>query len=221
MKVNRVASRSTLLACFAFSTALAIPGCGVIPQEPDVHLYQARTPETVESDGARPREAVIFGRVHVVLNGEKVEYGRGLFSTSAAFWLQSKDSVPAIDNPTPKIMQVAGLRLLEDGLFVYAVPAARYELRTLLVHEPNHWIWIQAVLETECGTPGVAYYLGDLEIDIDTGLGGDKLNYLEVVDRYDDVRARVVDRLRMLGIASTQKAPLTRIRGQVPTLRAP
>jgi hypothetical protein len=83
-----------------------------------------------------------------------------------------------------------------DGRFAYVIPAGRYQMSHM---EPLHYMpHIDPALAFDGATPCRAYYLGDLEVDIETtswlgGLWGDsitRLDRLELADRFDPGQGR-------------------------------
>jgi hypothetical protein len=160
-------------------------------------------------------ESIIFGRIVLTENGKpQIPYG---LQTKPWWWLRSPPAY--IDERKIKCRTIAP-RTENDGTFVYIIPTGQYEVTHLRPF--NYTPFIIPALEFSAQQFGVAFYIGDLEVDYDStrllgGLWGNyihKLNYLEVVDRYDEVIALVADRVS----TPTRKALMTRIRRQIPHL---
>jgi len=113
-----------------------------------------------------------------------------------------------------------------SDMFFYILPAGKYEIFNVWIHqEASMNFEFQPFLEFDASEPGVAYYLGDIVVDFDTPSWSEQyvssavkhLNYLEVVDRYDEVRARVLASLHQMEKAPpVRKALATRNLGLAP-----
>jgi hypothetical protein len=160
-------------------------------------------------------DSLIFGRIVLIRNGEsQIPYG-----FNSPWW--SLQSPPGVG---PEKVQCYRhfLGTRRDGTFVWIVPAGRYELT--LVSPPG----VEPALELDVSESGIAYYLGDLLIDYDklswyehmflsSSRWPEHFNYLEVVDRYDEVRGRVLPLLHQLEeVPPVRKGLMTRIPGKVP-----
>jgi hypothetical protein len=190
----------------------------------DVKSYTAQAVRDGTTITLQEDEVIIFGRILFIENGRSlVPYG---FQTRPWWWL-SCTVPPESATGKPGRLWTLSPRTRDDGTFIYVIPSGRHEIMHL---SPFYYMpLILPALEFEVSTPGVAYYLGDLEVDYDAtrwlgGLWGNhikNLNYLEVVDRYDEARARLSATLGDTTGMPVQKALMTRIHGQVPGLDEP
>ncbi len=199
---------------------LALSGCSTTPEVTVwTRAVDTEHPAVLEAD-----TVIVFGRIVLRENGRsKLPYTLG-----KPVW-QLREILPegATDTvETPRMRHhVPFLSTDKDGSFVYAIPAGRYEMIHL---EPFYYTpFVRPWLETEAAPPGVACYFGDLEMDYEatSWLGGlwgnyiERINRLEVIDRFAATRARVARRLPP-GLTAT-RCLLTRIRGRFPTLPEP
>ncbi len=189
-----------------------LSGCASLPEtlparriEPDAHTALAQD------------EIIIVGRILFIENGrDKAPYGWG----KPVWQLMSLESKRGADGQAVRGRNIPLLRTGKDGYFAYAIPAGHYQMSHV---EPIYYQpFIDPALEFDANDPGRVYYLGDLEVDIDTtswlgGLWGNyitHLNYLEVVDRFEAARGRFAG--LVTGSEPMRKALLTRIEGRMP-----
>jgi hypothetical protein len=161
-------------------------------------------------------EILIVGRILFTENGKrKVPYGLG----KPCWQLMN----PASGEQRARRKILPFLSASEDGVFAYVIPAGRYEMTHV---EPFGYIpLIDPAVEFDASEAGRAYYLGDLEVDIDSsvwlgGLWGNyitRLNHLEVVDRFDEVSGQFAGIVP--GSDPVRKALLTGINGRVPQFK--
>lgn len=203
---------SRLLFMFAF---LILSGCASAPGP-----ISARRVEQGETLTLKRDEILIFGRILFTENGMRKEpYGLG----KPAWQLMNPETKPAIGVEATKRKVLPFLSTRKDGVFAYVIPAGHYEMTHV---EPFYYLpMIAPALEFHANEPGLAYYLGDLEADIDSSiwLGGLLGNYitrlkrLEVMDRFDEARGQFVGIIP--GSDPIRKALLTRINGRIPQLK--
>jgi hypothetical protein len=194
---------------------LALAGCAGLPE-----TLSARRVEPGQTPTLNPGEIVIFGRILFIENGKnKAPYGLG-----KPFWQLESPPNRALSGQTERRLNIPFLSTRKDGVFVYVIPAGRYAMSHV---EPFYYMpQIDPALEFDASQPDRSYYLGDLEIDIDTttwlgGLWGNyitHLNHLEVLDRFEEFRdsppwAGTSDQLH--------KALMTRTHGRIPELKSP
>jgi hypothetical protein len=202
---------SGLLVLFVL---LIVSGCASLPETIGAHRV-----EPGETVPLKQGEILVFGRILFVENGKsKMPYGLG-----KPYWqlMSPKGKAGIGQSEKRKILPFLSTR--EDGVFVYVIPAGRYEMSYV---EPFGYIpMIDPAIEFDAAEPGQAYYLGDLEVDIDAsiwlgGLWGNyitRLNSLEVKDRFDETRELAA------GIVtdsdSPRKALLIPIQGRSPQMK--
>lgn len=205
-----------LSICLLIAVLPALTGCASL-SEP----FGARGLELGSKPTLSKNEVVIFGRILFIENGKRkapYDWGKPIWQLTSPAPTSGADgqSVPHRNFPF--------LTTRKDAAFAYLIPAGRYEMTVLA---PFYYTpLIDPALEFDASEPGKAYYLGDLEVDIDvsTWLGGlwgnyiTHLNYLEVVDRLDQLEPQISE-LSAAGIP-IRKALLTRIYGRVPELKS-
>lgn len=203
---------SGLLLMFVF---LIVSGCASLPE-----TLNARRVEPGETTSLKQDEILIFGRILFTESGKsKVPYGLG----KPVWQLANPEADPALgeQGKTRKILPFLSTR--KDGVFAYVIPAGRYEISHV---EPLGYLpHIDPALEFDANEPGLAYYLGDLEVDFDASiwLGGllgnyiTHLNRLDVRDRFDEISAQFEGTFP--GSSPSRKSLLSRIHGRVPDLK--
>lgn len=203
---------SGLLVMFAL---LIVSGCASLPE-----TLKARRVEPGETATLKQDEILIFGRILFTESGKfKVPYGLG----KPVWQLASPEADPALGEQSKKRKILPFLSTRKDGVFAYVIPAGRYEMNHV---EPLGYLpHIDPALEFDANEPGLAYYLGDLEVDFDAsiwleGLWGNyitRLNHLDVRDRFDETSAQFKGTLP--GSAPSRKGLLSRIHGRIPHLK--
>jgi hypothetical protein len=202
--------------CLVWLACLVLSGCATLAE---TEYPGSRAIGPGEAPALRPDEVVIFGRILFIENGaHKFPYGLG-----KPLWQLTSPPHKAVGGqPTGKRRIIPFLSTRKDGVFVYAIPAGRYEIGDIV---PFYYTpMIVPALEFSADQPGKAYYLGDLELDIDAtswlgGLWGNyitHLNYLEVVDRFDELGAQMAS--AFVADEPPKKSLLARIRGRIPAL---
>jgi hypothetical protein len=201
----------------ALLAVLALSGCAGLSQ---VEYPGARAIEPGEAASLSHDEVLVFGRILFIENGaNKHPYALG----KPIWQLQSPPSLPAVKEFSGKRRVIPFLSTRKDGVFAYVIPAGHYQMGHV---EPLYYMpFIRPALEFSAEQPGMAYYLGDLELDIEAtswlgGLWGNyitRLNHQEVVDRFDEVVPLVASPLVMPGTA--RKAMMVRVRGEIPMLQ--
>lgn len=187
-----------------------LSGCASAPERCDVRPIE-RT--SIVNPGEN--ESIIFGRILFTENGKStIPYG---FQTKPWWRIRSPPEYAG----EKRIKCSAGhLGTQKDGTFVYIIPAGQYEVTHI---RPNYYTpFIIPALKFSAEKPATAYYIGDLEIDYDStrwlgGLWGNyihHLNYLEVIDRYEQMQALVQDLIPL----PVETNLMVRIRGQIPHL---
>ena len=182
--------RSGLLIMLA---TLIVPGCASLPE-----TLSARPATSGEVPVLRQGEILVFGRILFTENGKsKVPYGLG----KPLWQLETPEPASPSEQPAEKRRILPFLSTDRDGAFAYAIPTGHYEIAHA---EPlGYTPLLYPGLEFEAREPGLAYYLGDVEVNIDSSiwLGGLWGNYItriervEVVDRFDEARNRFAQRL--------------------------
>lgn len=203
---------SSLLVVFAL---LIVSGCTSLPE-----TLNARSVEPGETPTLKQNEILIFGRILFTENGKsKAPYGLG----KPIWQLESPEAAPALGERSEKRKILPFLSTRKDGAFAYVIPAGRYE--TTHVEPLGYLPHIDPALEFDANKPGLAYYLGDLEVDINAsiwlgGLWGNyitRLNHMEVRDRFDEAL------IPFTGIipdsVPVRKSLLTPIHGRIPHLK--
>lgn len=202
--------------CLVLLACLVLSGCATLAE---TEYPGSRAIDPGEAPALRQDEVVIFGRILFTENGvSKLPYGLG-----RPLWQLTSPPHKAVrGQPMGKRRIIPFLSTRKDGVFVYAIPAGRYEIAHIVpfYYTPT----IVPALEFSADQPGKAYYLGDLELDIDAtswlgGLWGNyitHLNYLEVVDRFDELGAHMAN--AFVASEPPQKSLLVRTRGRIPTL---
>lgn len=195
---------------------LALSGCAGLPE---VEYPGARAIEPGETASLRQDEVLVFGRILFIENGaNKHPYALG----KPIWYLVSRPSMPVVKEFSGKRRVIPFLSTRKDGVFAYLIPAGRYEMSFVA---PFYYVpFIRPALEFSAEQPGMAYYLGDLELDIEAtsllgGLWGNyitRLNHQEVVDRFDEVVPLVASPFVVPGAA--RKAMMVRVRGAIPML---
>lgn len=194
---------------------LALVGCAGLPE-----TRTARRVDAGQAPALNPDEVVVFGRILFIENGKsKAPYDLG-----KPLWQIERPVNQTAADSSGRHLIMPFLSTRKDGVFVYVIPAGRYAMTHL---EPFYYMpLIDPALEFDAGTPGQIYYLGDLEIDIDTtswlgGLWGNyitHLNHLEVLDRFEEFR----DSLPWAGPSDQlHKAIMKRMHGRIPELKSP
>lgn len=203
---------SVLLVVFAL---LIASGCASLPE-----TLNARSVEPGETPVLKQNEILIFGRILFTENGKpKAPYGLG----KPIWQLDSPEAAPALGGQSERRKILPFLSTRKDGAFAYVIPAGRYQ--TAHVEPFGYLPHIDPALEFDAGEPGLAYYLGDLELDIDAsiwlgGLWGNyivRLNRMEVRDRFDEALIPVIGIIP--GSAPARKSLLTPIHGRTPHLK--
>jgi hypothetical protein len=193
---------------------LAVSGCASLPETRNARSVEPRETPTLKRD-----EILVFGRILFTENGKpKAPYGLG----KPLWQLATPETKPALGEQSKrKILPFLSTR--KDGVFAYVIPAGRYEITHV---EPLGYLpHIDPALEFDANEPGLVYYLGDLEVDIEAsiwlgGLWGNyitRINHLEVRDRHDETRAQFEGTAP--GSATSRKALLFRIHGRPPQLK--
>lgn len=194
---------------------LVVSGCASLPE-----TLNARSVEPGETPTLKQDEILVFGRILFAENGtSKAPYGLG----KPIWQLENPEVKPALGEQSRKRRILPFLSTRKDGVFAYVIPAGRYEMTHV---EPLGYLpHIDPALEFDANEPGLAYYLGDLEVDIDAsiwlgGLWGNyitHLNHIEVRDRFDETSAQFAGTLP--GSALSRKCLLSRIHGRIPHLK--
>ena len=115
----------------------------------------------------------------------------------------------------------------KNGAFYLALPAGRYELRTVAPFYYTPYICVP--YRFEAPQPGKAYYLGALRVEFEStvvlgGLWGnyiDSVDYVEVLDQFDAAAAALAARGPGAAALPIEKALMTRIPGRRPATRVP
>ena len=200
--------------CLLITILLFLGGCANLPE-----TYVARGVEPGERPVLSGSEVLVFGRILFSENGgNKAPYG-----WSKPIWqLESPERKPVANGQGARRMIIPFLSTRRDGAFAYIIPAGHYEMTHV---EPFYYLpFIDPALEFDASAPGRAYYLGDLELDIDTsvwlgGLWGNyitHLNHIEVLDRFEEASWPIL--ANAPGTGAIRKARLTRIHGRIPAL---
>jgi hypothetical protein len=164
--------------------------------------------------------AIVFGRIVFIENGRsKLPYTLG-----KPVWHLMEERAAGAPASGPPPHQLALLSTGEDGLFVYAIPAGRYRITSVVpfYYTPP----IDPALAFDASTPGHAYYLGDLVIayEASSWLGGlwgnyiERLTRLEVRDRFGATHATA--RRLLPPEVTVERQLLSRVRGAFPSLPA-
>lgn len=202
---------SGLLVLFVL---LIVSGCAALPE-----TIRAHRVEPGEAVSLKQGEILVFGRILFVENGKsKMPYGLG-----KPHWqlMSPKDKAAIGQGERRKILPLLSTRA--DGVFVYVIPGGRYEMSHV---EPFGYIpMIDPAIEFDASESGQAYYLGDLEVDIDSsiwlgGLWGNyitRLNSLEIKDRFDETRDRAAGAIA--DPSSIRKALLVPVQGRTPQMK--
>lgn len=181
--------------------------------------HSARRLEAGDAVSLKSDEVLIFGRILFTESGEsKLPYG-----LDRPLW-QIESMVSQTNNePERKRRVIPFLRTDAEGNFAYVIPAGRYEISHV---EPLGYVpYIDPALAFDADEPGVTYYLGDLEVDIDAwhwlgGLWGNyitRINRLQVIDRFDLTNSQFV--ARMPPAVFPKKALLWAIEGRQPEMK--
>ncbi len=168
---------------------LTLGGCASLSEQ-----FGARRIEPGETPILSRDEVVIFGRILFFENGKpKVPYAWGRPLWQLERLVQEADEADRLGRP----IRLPFLSTRKDAVFVYTIPAGQYQITHI---EPFYYLpLIDPALDFAAIEPGRAYYLGDLELEIEvsTWLGGMWGNYitrlkaLAVSDRYLEVRGQV------------------------------
>lgn len=192
-----------------------IAGCASLPE-----THKARPAVHGEPLVLKQDEILIFGRILFTENGtSKVPYGLG----KPLWQLETPEPASGLTPPAEKRRILPFLGTDTDGRFAYVIPAGRYEIAHAepLGYQPL----LCPSLEFDAREPGLAYYLGDVEIDFHawSWLGGLWGNYItrigrvEVVDRFNAARDALAQQ-HAGHPERTGKALLTPIRTRQPHL---
>jgi len=170
-------------------------------------------------------EVLVFGKVGLIKNGEARAPKWSLFSTGAMlfFYKQtdngaSKDQLDAITSPSARQVHIR-LITRKNGDFSVIIPSGRYVVEHIV---PTDGCSIKPETAFDASTPGKAYYLGEMIIDVDTSFFPqpqcDSLNFLEVTDQYEIERSALLKMIPELPPETITKALMTRIPGHFPSL---
>lgn len=204
-----------LAICLLTVVLPALAGCATLSEPFGARSLEPGSTPTLSKD-----EVVIFGRILFIENGKRkapYDWGKPIWQLTSPAPTSDADGQPARHRNFPF------LTTRKDGVFAYLMPAGRYEMTDLA---PFYYTpLIDPALEFDASEPGKAYYLGDLEVDIEvsTWLGGlwgnyiTHLNYLEAVDRLEQVGGQLSE-IHAADVP-VRKALLARIYGRVPELK--
>jgi hypothetical protein len=189
---------------FAAVIFLLLAGCAGMPETRTARVLEAGAPIALA-----PGEAVAFGSILFVENGKpKYPYGLG-----RPMWF-----IEGVRGNWPHFGAD------KDGAFYVALPAGRYQIRSVvpLYYSP----YICAPYGFEAPQAGRAYYVGALRVEFEStvvlgGLWGnhiDSVDFVEVLDQFESARAAFAARGRGAAALPTEKALMTRIPGKQPQL---
>lgn len=180
--------------------ALLLAGCAAMTEQRSARPLEPGAPVALA-----PGEAVVFGSILFVENGKpKVPYGLG-----KPMWF-----VEGVSGKWPHFGAD------KDGAFYLALPAGRYQIRSVV---PFYYTpYICAPYRFEALEPGRAYYVGALRIEFEStvmlgGLWGnyiDSVDYAEVLDRFDAAAAAFAARNPGAAGLPLDKALMARIPGK-------
>lgn len=208
---------------------VSLPGCKTRPMR-DVRLEPAGVSVKVA-----PGDALVFGRLKFVVNGEVMDdctllaCPRWMLERSPRFDRDTFRRIRrgegyAVSAITSDDYFLTGLTTEDDGSFYYLVPAGRYGVSSL----ENAWYapGIYPALQFDASEPGVAHYLGTVIVDIDVtrylgGLHGviiRRINMLEVVDEFAEYARRLRARHPSQPPLPVRKSLMQPVPGQHPVL---
>ena len=205
-------SLSGMLSVFA---TLSLFGCASFPETLEARHVESNDVLTLARD-----EILIFGRILFTENGKSM----APYGFAKPMWqLMTPEIVQTPGKPAEKRKILPLLGTERDGVFRYVIPAGRYAITH--VQPLGYTPMIDPAVEFAAREAGQAYYLGDLEVDIDawSWLGGLWGNYItrirrvEVVDRFDEVRDLLLQNASES--IPAKKALLAPITGSLPDLR--
>jgi hypothetical protein len=206
----------------------SVSGCASFPEVISPKVITPGVAVTLEAG-----EVLVFGRVGLIKNGEaKAPKWNFPFSKGAFLGIHKqpdngtpKNQLGAISSPSNRPTQIR-LITRENGEFSVIIPSGRYVIDHII---PTYECWIKPELAFDVSTPGKAYYLGELIIDVDTSFSlsyfkpfdCDSLNFLEVTDQYEIERSALLGMIPELPPESITKALMTRIPGHFPSVPYP
>lgn len=177
-----------------------LSGCAAMPQSCNVRGLPADLEQEIVGTMERvtsleSSDTVVFGRIVFIRNGKsELPYG---FNAPRLIVRQSLSTSPG---KAPCLTDTLG-SIRMDGLFVYVLPAGRYEIGAVSFDSNM----VLPAVAFDAHEPGSAYYLGDLVIDYEASKVDPQqphewrhLNKLEVVDHYDEVRTKASTQLSQL-----------------------
>jgi hypothetical protein len=173
-------------------------------------------------------EVLVFGKVSLIENGEARAPKWHPYSTGAMLFLDKqtdngtpKDQPNAISSASARQIRVP-LKTRKNGEFSVIIPSGRYVVAYVM---PTYPCGIKPELAFDAPTPGKAYYLGEMIVDVDTSFSLLRmdfhcisLNFLEVTDQYESERSALLKMIPELPAESITKALMTRISGHFPSL---
>lgn len=193
---------------------LILSGCASMPETIGAQRVEPGETLTLKQD-----EILIFGRILFIENGKsKMPYG-----LAKPHWqlMSPKGNAGTGQSDRRRILPFLSTRM--DGVFVYVIPAGRYEMTHVQLF--GYLPLVDPAIEFDASEPGQAYYLGDLEVDFDASLwvGGlwgkyiTSINSLEIKDRFDETRGLAAGAISDFN--SIRKALLTPIHGRTPQMK--
>lgn len=193
---------------------LIVSGCASLPE-----TIAARQVSPNETLTLKQGEILVFGRILLIENGKsKMPYG-----LAKPLWqlMSPKGKAGTGQSERERILPFLSTRM--DGVFVYVIPAGRYEITHVQLF--GYLPLVDPAIEFDATEPGQAYYLGDMEVDFDASLwvGGlwgkyiTRINSLEIKDRFEETRDLVAGTIS--DSSPIGKALLTPIRGRTPQMK--
>lgn len=199
-------------------TAIGLTGCA------NVNIGTARSLEPGKSVQLSSDEAIVFGRILFIGNGQNL-YPYTKFKPSWA--IQQKQGKACVESAGKNALRFP-LSTDEDGNFHYAIPPGHYVMVSARpTISQNH---ILPYMEFDLPSGGAAYYLGELAIDIDMfspffgaafGTEITRLNFVEVMDRFEDDRQAFTKDFPMAAPPAPHNALMKRIPGCFPERSIP